>query len=438
MRHNNLTCSARLVDTPAEHTYTEAEMAKPYIQFTLHAIDMVPILARSTGASFEIIFTGLGMMWQHCYRQKVNVIRVPELRGFFGPVAGIADALVAHGFLEDLGDRMRVKGMDRYSRLSETRADAGRKGGKATQTRATPKRTPEGRFAGVSTEATPKQLLPSDTPAEQALGTSVAPSVKRRETASDAGATVDHGSKTEAIASVDRSKTEATRKQQPKQTDDPPKQTQALYQRSESLSPSERETLLNGSPAQRESHAPPPKGAGRDSRTATSEGTRGETPAVPASPPPAPRPQRPKPEPRPYVPPPPDPDPIEIRRWLWGADEMPRQAPTDDEWVNAVVWRLKRLTMVPDAVVRRSQWPAMQENIEASFVVAAEEAAGMVPGIAGRVLLSELDDREKAIDGAFAVDLVRWLREHAERLEPMAERERIFVDQGEEEAELVH
>ena len=96
-----------------------------YIAFELDALNVAPAVARSARVGEEIIISGLVRMWAWCFREKTDTITADQLRGHFG--ADVAPALVAFRFLEAAGDSWRVRGAQRYLRISEARS----KGGKA-------------------------------------------------------------------------------------------------------------------------------------------------------------------------------------------------------------------------------------------------------------------------------------------------------------------
>jgi hypothetical protein len=96
-----------------------------YIAFELDALNVAPAVARSARVGEEIIISGLVRMWAWCFREKTDTITADQLRGHFG--ADVAPALVAFRFLEAVGESWRVRGAQRYLRISEGRS----KGGKA-------------------------------------------------------------------------------------------------------------------------------------------------------------------------------------------------------------------------------------------------------------------------------------------------------------------
>lgn len=103
------------------------------------------------------VLGGLALLWRHCWRGKVDRVTAEQLAGFFcSPAPGLPGALVAFGFLE-AGDTYRVRGVDRYLRLSEAR----RKGGLAAKKNLVPGARQRKKSLGTSREAA--QSLPGIT-----------------------------------------------------------------------------------------------------------------------------------------------------------------------------------------------------------------------------------------------------------------------------------
>lgn len=103
-----------------------------FIAFELDALNNVPHVAKAVGLQPQDISHGLLQTWAYCFREKTAKVSAVHLRGFFG--ADIAAALEAFGFIEadaDLG--YRVRGADRYLRISEGRSLGGKKAHAAGQ-----------------------------------------------------------------------------------------------------------------------------------------------------------------------------------------------------------------------------------------------------------------------------------------------------------------
>lgn len=113
-----------------------------YIAFDLDALNVARDVGDAAGIPEERVTHGLLRMWAWCFRQKRDTLQAIQVRGFFG--ADAAPALVAFGFLESTGAGFRVRGADRYLRVSEARSTAGK-------TRA----ASAGRSAGRFTSKTP-------------------------------------------------------------------------------------------------------------------------------------------------------------------------------------------------------------------------------------------------------------------------------------------
>lgn len=94
-----------------------------YVAFDLDALNKAPHVARAIGCAEDTILGGLVRLWAHCFREAREVVAEIEVRGLFGVDA--KDALVAFGFLETMENGFRVKGADRYLRVTEGRKKGG-------------------------------------------------------------------------------------------------------------------------------------------------------------------------------------------------------------------------------------------------------------------------------------------------------------------------
>lgn len=94
-----------------------------YVAFDLDALNKAPHVARAIGCVEDTILGGLIRLWAHCFREAREVVAEIEVQGLFGVDA--KDALVAFGFLETVENGFRVKGADRYLRVTEGRKKGG-------------------------------------------------------------------------------------------------------------------------------------------------------------------------------------------------------------------------------------------------------------------------------------------------------------------------
>lgn len=95
-----------------------------YIAFDLDALNVSRDVGAAAGISEERVTHGLLRMWAWCFREKADTVESIQVQGFFGCAA--APALVAFGFLEEQsGDSYRVRGAERYLRVSKARSEAG-------------------------------------------------------------------------------------------------------------------------------------------------------------------------------------------------------------------------------------------------------------------------------------------------------------------------
>lgn len=128
----------------------------PYIATDLDAFDDAQAVAGSTGLPFQHVLGGLQCVWRWCWRQKTDRVTAEQLAALFGStVPGLAGVLVAFGFLAvhvtaGGGDgAYRVRGVDRYLRLSEAR----RRGGLAAKGNLVPGARQRRKSLGTSPEA---------------------------------------------------------------------------------------------------------------------------------------------------------------------------------------------------------------------------------------------------------------------------------------------
>ena len=99
-----------------------------YIAFDLDALNAAPNVARAARVSEDTIIGGLLRLWAHAFRCKADVLDELEVRGCFDSAADVMPALKAFGFLAEAPKgKLRVRGAERYLRISEARS----KGGKA-------------------------------------------------------------------------------------------------------------------------------------------------------------------------------------------------------------------------------------------------------------------------------------------------------------------
>lgn len=94
-----------------------------YIAFELDALNVARDVGGAAGIPEERVTHGLLRLWAWCFREKTEHVDAVQVRGFFGVDA--APALMSFGFLEQAGERYRVRGAQRYLRVSEQRKQAG-------------------------------------------------------------------------------------------------------------------------------------------------------------------------------------------------------------------------------------------------------------------------------------------------------------------------
>lgn len=107
----------------------------PHIAVELDALNVTPDVAGAAGISDSDALAGLVRTWAYCFRAQTDIVTTGQLAGFFRSGTGekVAAALVAFGFLEALEDGWRVRGADRYLRLTTAVQEGRRKGGLAAK-----------------------------------------------------------------------------------------------------------------------------------------------------------------------------------------------------------------------------------------------------------------------------------------------------------------
>jgi hypothetical protein len=95
-----------------------------YIAFDLDALNVARDVGAAASLPEERITHGLLRMWAWCFREKTDTVTAIQVQGFFAP--DTAPALVAFGFLAQTENGFRVRGAERYLRVSTQRAAAGR------------------------------------------------------------------------------------------------------------------------------------------------------------------------------------------------------------------------------------------------------------------------------------------------------------------------
>ena len=140
-----------------------------FIAVDLKIIEVqAPGLARALGLEVPFVIGSLSLLWHRCWSIKSDAISTLELRGYFTS-AEAGPLLAAFGLLEAAGDGWRVKGADRYLRITEQRSNAGK-------TRAADAKRAGGRFTSAHQRAT------STPPAAHQRTTSGAPADDQRAT----------------------------------------------------------------------------------------------------------------------------------------------------------------------------------------------------------------------------------------------------------------
>lgn len=96
----------------------------PFIAFDLDALNVARDVANAAAITEERVTHGLLRMWAWCFREGTEYVDDVQVRGFFGPEA--VPALTSFGFLEATKGRLRVRGAERYLRITEHQQKAGK------------------------------------------------------------------------------------------------------------------------------------------------------------------------------------------------------------------------------------------------------------------------------------------------------------------------
>lgn len=99
-----------------------------YLQFDLDALKRVPDAARAARCSEESLGYGLVRLWQYCWTEKVDTVTDTHISGFFGgdDEIRVSESLVAFKFLERTPSGLRVRGADKYLRITGAQSKAGK------------------------------------------------------------------------------------------------------------------------------------------------------------------------------------------------------------------------------------------------------------------------------------------------------------------------
>ncbi len=139
-----------------------------YIAFDLDALNVARDVGAAAGIPEERVTHGLLRMWAWCFREKTEHVTATHVRGFFG--ADAVASLVAFGFLATAEGfdcapetTFRVRGAERYLRISEARRRGAEKTNAAKRERAVKRRSSvaQASLKSVIERALPDALTPS-------------------------------------------------------------------------------------------------------------------------------------------------------------------------------------------------------------------------------------------------------------------------------------
>lgn len=126
-----------------------------YIQVELMAIEHAEFVSKALGCKRVEVLGGLVELWQFSWKRSQDIHQTTALQAWFDCDPGkTVAALEAFGFVEDLKNgTFRVKGAERYLRIRQKRAEAGKKGGL--------KRAENAALKLLSTSQAPAKQVPS-------------------------------------------------------------------------------------------------------------------------------------------------------------------------------------------------------------------------------------------------------------------------------------
>lgn len=236
-------------------------MSNPFIQFELDAAKKAPTLASALRISLSTAMGGLVRMWLHIYgADKAMTVSAFYLRSFFevDDAARVGEALVELKFAEQIDSATwRVKGAGRYTRLAETRREAGRKGAAVTNSRSA------NAAAKLASESASAAANDHD---DAANG---------RQTVGKAGS----GSASAAANGRQTADSGGKRSANDRQNPEKGRQKTALDPRSEISPPTGERDISDGRSSSRAEAGPPPSGAGT-----AAQGEEGAKPEKPPRP----------------------------------------------------------------------------------------------------------------------------------------------------------
>lgn len=240
-------------------------MSNPYIQFELDAAKKATTLASALRISLSTAMGGLARMWLHVYgADKADTVSAFYLRSFFevDDANRVGEALVELGFVEQIegSTTWRVRGAGRYTRITEVRREAGRRGAAKTNSRSA--------IAAANDHQAPAIAAAKPTNERQKSGKTAPDPASARQLP--------------APASPEAAGSRQLPRQNPstgRQNAETPRQKTALDPRSEiSLPSGEREiSEIGRSPTRAHERRPPPDGVG----AVLAERVREEPPQAP-------------------------------------------------------------------------------------------------------------------------------------------------------------
>jgi hypothetical protein len=170
-----------------------------HIQVELDAIKSAQLAAPLLGIPAAQSVGGLSLLWAHCWNRLRDDVSSIEVEGCFGGDNGrLCETLVAFGFLEVLEQgRYRVRGAERYLRISEAQSAAGK-------ARAGDAKRAGGRFKKTSSPPAPHQLPTSSPPAPRQPSPALTPITDHRSPITEEARSKDSSTSVDPPAPTDQ------------------------------------------------------------------------------------------------------------------------------------------------------------------------------------------------------------------------------------------
>lgn len=124
-----------------------------FVQVELDAIKTAQLASGVVGLNAAQVIGGLTLLWAHCFNSSRDTVSAIEVEACFcGGNSRLCEAMVAFGFLETCEGQFRVRGAERYLRISESKKAAGKARAASAKRGSDGKLQPAGRQHKTSTK----------------------------------------------------------------------------------------------------------------------------------------------------------------------------------------------------------------------------------------------------------------------------------------------